>query len=369
MRKFISTCAGTGGSLREEAVRAKKADSACRELLSVTASGDEQAFAARETGLVTFGVAITNLCVQAYRPATRASIETIGKTRMITVTGYDRSLRQCRISKSCEWFSFCFVRAIEEDAPAETLIFIVDYIFTVYTVIITYMNLSVFGSYGPRSMEAFPLRQRNFAYARLSLLQALVKALRKSTFADIRVRDLCIAAEVSEPSFYNYFKEKDDILGYFVAFWGIELELATAHSKAGLAGLSAGFAHTARTAVAHPQLMKELLAYQARTDVPQRLRKLRPLSMAEKTLAFGTAPGLEKISPLGIRDWLARNVAVAIAKNELPKHTEVPSATIAFGAVFFGVAGLSAANEFKKLPALYAQTLQIVISGLRKRLR
>lgn len=259
------------------------------------------------------------------------------------------------------------ISAFSELPGLNNFIFIVDYIFTFYYINI--MNASVLGNYGTPAIENFPLRERNFAYARFSLLQALVKALRKSTFADIRVRDLCVAAEVSEPSFYNYFREKEDILGYFVAFWGIELELATAHFQAGLAGLSAGFAHTARTASAHPQLMKELLAYQARADVPQRLRKLKSLSMAEKTLAFGAAPGLEKISPLGIRDWLARNVAVAIAKKELPRQTDVSVAAIAFGAVFFGVAGLAAADEFKKLSAQYAQTLQIIINGLRKQLR
>ncbi|MBV6493308.1 MAG: hypothetical protein LDLANPLL_01324 [Turneriella sp.] len=224
----------------------------------------------------------------------------------------------------------------------------------------------VFGAYGKRDLQNISLRERKFAYARFSLLKELVDALEKKTFAEIRIRDLCAAAEISEPSFFNYFPEKDDLLNYFVALWGIELELFSQKNSPGLSALEAAFAHTGKTAILYPQLMKELLAYQARANVPERLKVLKELTLAEKILAFGCAPDLAEIAPHGIRSWLMQNVQSAILRRELPSHTNLHTAAIAFGAVFFGVAGLAAAENFARLPQQYADTLQIIISGLRK---
>lgn len=231
------------------------------------------------------------------------------------------------------------------------------------------MPSGIFGSYGPPKTDRFALRERKYAYARFSLLRALVSALQSHHFADVRIRDLCKAAEVSEPAFYNYFPEKDDLLGYFVAFWGIELDLASRAARPGIAALRCGLQRTGTTAEAHPRLMKELLAFQARADVPAHLLRLPPVTAAERVLAFGDAPGLENLSGAGIRQWLSRNVTAAIAGGELPRTTEAADAAIAFGAVFFGVAGLLAAAEFRGLSEQYLRNLEIVVQGIKNKRR
>jgi|GEM_PF-1681701 len=223
---------------------------------------------------------------------------------------------------------------------------------------------NVFRSFGPKKTADFSLRELGVARARFSLLQQLFVVLRRHSFAEIRIKDLCRAAEVSEPSFYNYFPEKDDILNYFVSLWSIELELITRRSAPGLTALKTGFMHTAKTAAAHPRLMKELLAYQARSNVPRRLTQLTPPSLAEKTLAFGLVENMDSIPSGGIRQWLSYRIRDIAEKGEFAAGTDLRDATITVGAVFFGVAGLCAADDFRSLQKQYIRSLDIVINGL-----
>ena len=75
----------------------------------------------------------------------------------------------------------------------------------------------------PIVFDALPLRQRKFARTKLALLDATLESLRSRSLDEVRVADLCAAADISPASFFNYFPQKADVLVYHVQLWSLEI--------------------------------------------------------------------------------------------------------------------------------------------------
>lgn len=225
------------------------------------------------------------------------------------------------------------------------------------------MQTTVFQRYAEEDLSEFSVRDIKYARARLGLLDALLEELQHSPIHQIRVRDLCRRAEVSESAFFNYYPQKDDLLFLFVRLWSIDAALFNRSTPSGLEMLRGFYNYTGRIAEQHPYLMKELLSYQARADIPGRAQFVPPLRPCEKVMVFGRVPGMENISDLGIRGLIQLGLTDAIRQGELPAM-DLEQAMISVGSVFFGVAGLLASRDFQGLLEAYARSLRIVFSGL-----
>ncbi|NUM42141.1 MAG: TetR/AcrR family transcriptional regulator [Leptospiraceae bacterium] len=215
-------------------------------------------------------------------------------------------------------------------------------------------------------MSHFTVREIKYAKSRLRLLHSLIKELKNKPASEIKIKDLCKKAEISEPSFYNYFPQKDDIFFYFVGLWSIELFLYSQKSKSGLDSIYQFFSYTGKTSELHPYLMKELLAYQARADILSRSKFVQPVTDAEKTITFGSVDGIEKISGDGLRTLIFQSLKKAVDDGELPRATNLDEVSMAVGGIFFGVAGLCASLNFKNLSTHYKNSLEIIFNGLAK---
>jgi len=229
------------------------------------------------------------------------------------------------------------------------------------------MSVNVFQKYAPEDLSEFSIREIKYARARFSLLNALFGELQKKPANEIKVKDLCRIAVVSEPSFYNYFPQKDDLFYYFVGLWSIDSYLYSIGTNSGLEALIKFYSYTGKVSEAHPYLMKELLAYQARANIPSRSKFVPAITHAEKVLAFGNVKGLEKIPGDGLRTLIFQNLKKAIENKELSKNTKLPEAALAVGGIFFGVAGLCASSDFENLSNHYTSSLKIVFDGLKKK--
>ena len=116
-------------------------------------------------------------------------------------------------------------------------------------------------------LQALGLRERKTARARLALLDAVVERLGDRSLESIPVKDLCAAAEVSEPSFFNYFPQKTDLLVYFIQLWSVDMGWRLSLRKPGSTARSAVedlFVETARQMDEGPGLMAEIFAFQAK---------------------------------------------------------------------------------------------------------
>jgi AcrR family transcriptional regulator len=155
------------------------------------------------------------------------------------------------------------------------------------------------------------------------------------------VRELCDAAEVSEATFFNYFKKKDDLLRYFIQIWTLEVQLVAdqrAGSDGGLAYVEAVFAHTAERIAENPRVMLEIIGHMALHGDPEAWEcEHVPLTFAERVQAFPELTDAAVTANECEVDAMFRAaVERAIEKKELPRKIDVDLAVGTLISLFFG---------------------------------
>jgi AcrR family transcriptional regulator len=186
-------------------------------------------------------------------------------------------------------------------------------------------------------LKAIPQKEKKFARTRLALLKALLDELREKSFDEIKIRDLCIRAEISEPTFYNYFPEKNHLLLYFIQIWSLEVSVYASRKKMDGSGyelLRSLFQYTAKKSRKNPRVIAEVIAFQAKTPPP---KSIPPLTLAERYLYFPGAENIESIPATGLDGLLERAIGTAIERGELAPDTNVQSLFMAIAALFFGI--------------------------------
>jgi AcrR family transcriptional regulator len=209
------------------------------------------------------------------------------------------------------------------------------------------------------------LRQRKFARTRLALARVLADALGEQTFAEVPVKRLCRAAEVSEATFFNYFPRKRDLMSYLAHLWVLELGWHVERASAAASGLQVVdklFAEVARTCERRPGVLAELLAWIARGGA---LNADLSIDALEKQLAFPDLEDIEQTPVKGIDAWLAPHLEVAISQGELPENTLMPLLLGALLSVLFGVPLTLLASDPARIASAYRQQLALVLAGIR----
>lgn len=81
------------------------------------------------------------------------------------------------------------------------------------------------------------------------------------------IKDLADLAEVSEPTFFNYFDSKLDMLVYFIQLWSIEMNSFAQSSElkcnSYIATIKDIFHKSSLQITSNPQLILEIIAFQA----------------------------------------------------------------------------------------------------------
>lgn len=209
------------------------------------------------------------------------------------------------------------------------------------------------------------LRQRKIAKAKLALLNAAIRALDHAPLETIRVRDLCAEAEVSEASFFNYFSQKNDLLVFFILLWSLEMAWQArrlGRESGGLAAIEGIFSLTAERIVQHPNVMAEIIAFQARTTGAV---TTAPLSVAERVVAFPDLEDTASLPTAGLQELLPPLFEQAVAAGELPRTTDRTRALVAAAAIFFAVPILLRGGDPQAIGPTYHDQLQLLWAGLR----
>ena len=215
----------------------------------------------------------------------------------------------------------------------------------------------VFGKYITEDTSGFSVREIKFARARLAVLQAFVEEISRKNYEEIRIKDLCREAEISEPSFYNYFPRKDDLFLYFISLWSVDVQLHCRSLLPGLDTIRELFCYTAEKSGKNPELLKQVIAYQARTNTSEAIKGITPVTLAEKTVVFGRVSGMEQLPDSGMGPVLFNNLSAAIENGELPSTVDAQAFTLILGALFFGVPVIMLHNEPEKLSIYYQHSL------------
>src|SRR5215207_9971922 len=155
------------------------------------------------------------------------------------------------------------------------------------------------------------LRERNFARLRLRVLAAVLELTAARPFAEVSVREICEAVEISQGTFFNHFPGKDAVLVYYIRLWGLR---AAARARAAVAegsgcdALRSVFAYTADEIEAHPNVMFEIITFVAQASAPP---APLPISRAERLLTFPDVPDIEALEPRPVGALLADAVDLA----------------------------------------------------------
>jgi AcrR family transcriptional regulator len=211
-------------------------------------------------------------------------------------------------------------------------------------------------------IDGIPLRQRKAAATRLALLEALLEALGRQGFDQLRVKDLCHRAAISEPTFFKYFPSKVDLLTYFLQLWSIETRCRAEREapSSGIEYLLVVFDAAAAAWTRHPRLMVEVFAHQLRAA--PRLGR-RPPSAAELRLRFPALEGtVVERPPLGPDELIQLGLQRALEVRELPGSTNLEAARQAIVALFYGVP--SAGARPREIRDAYRRSLHLLWLGL-----
>lgn len=214
-------------------------------------------------------------------------------------------------------------------------------------------------------LKALPLRQRKFAATKVGLWRETYERLQDTPFAALQVSELCEALQISQPTFFNYFPRKSDLLVYHIQLWSIA---ATWHARRlsgqreGLAFIEAMLDWTGQNLEANPHMMMEIISFQARR---REVVPIEPLTAAELLTAFPDLEGIEEVEPEWLDERLRKSLAVAKLKGELPPETDLDQAVVAIVSVFFGVPMIFGHSAPERIRGAYQSQLQLIWQGLR----
>ncbi len=214
--------------------------------------------------------------------------------------------------------------------------------------------------------NALPQRQKKFAKTKTALLNALLDELETKELSFIMIKDLTYKAEVSEPTFFNYFDSKQDMLVYFIQMWSIQMQhLASkvqAQSNSFVKAIKTIFIESAKDISAHPQIMLEIIAFHAgKTNT-----KAHQITVAEKWLFFEEIEGVEKIEGMGLESILPSLIAQAKANGELKNEVDEELLFLILSSLFFGTSLLVLKHDAKQLPALFEAELNLIFEKVVK---
>jgi AcrR family transcriptional regulator len=209
-----------------------------------------------------------------------------------------------------------------------------------------------------------PLRARNVARLRLRVLRAVLDLTAERSFADVSVREICEAVEVSQGTFFNHFPGKDAVLVYYINLWSLRAAArARAAAAAGPAwdALRAVFAYTADEIEAHPSVMLEIITLVAQAKAPP---APLPISRAERLLAFPDVADVEALEPRPIGALVAEAVELARARGELPPTTDAVLATRLLVGLFYGLPLATRRAGAAAIRPAYEAGLTLILAAL-----
>lgn len=206
-----------------------------------------------------------------------------------------------------------------------------------------------------------PLRQRKAAATRLALLDALHGELDQRGFGQIRVKDLCGHAAVSEPTFFKYFPSKVDLLTYDLQLWSVATQCrADAEApRSGIEYLLVLFDAAAACWARQPRLMAEVFAHQQRAAPA--LRQTPP-GVADLRLRFPDLAAAPERAPRSPAELIQIGLQRALEVRELPGSTNLEAAGQAIAGLFYGVpaSGVKPAE----IRDVYRRSLHLLWLGL-----
>lgn len=127
------------------------------------------------------------------------------------------------------------------------------------------------------------LREKKYATLKLKILDTFSQKLKSKSLADISVKEIAQALDISEMTFFNYFKSKKEVLIYYIELWSLQMQLSI-EAKTPLEAIYKIFEETAIMIEDNPNLFMEIVASMALQGMN---KKDIVITKAERVLRFG----------------------------------------------------------------------------------
>ena len=209
---------------------------------------------------------------------------------------------------------------------------------------------------------AITKREIKTAQNKQAILNGLLARMHNEPFDRIKISDLCNDATVSQASFYNYFPQKTDILIYYIQLWTVEMhwQISAKKNLTGLKAIEELFNDTAKVCAAQPQLLAEIVSFQAKS---LKTVQTSPLTEADKLVAYPNCEGIETVFVKDLTDLLSINIQQAINEKELPPCCDNATLIVALSSIFFSVPIIFNQSPLPEIQAAYRQQLSLFRHG------
>lgn len=217
------------------------------------------------------------------------------------------------------------------------------------------------------NLKDIPLRERKYAMNKLAIVDAAAMLLKEKTFAEIRVKELCSTAMMSEATFFNYFKKKSDLLLYISCLWMIELALATRvklGEKSGIRLINAVFDHTADKITEQPRLASEIFFFKAGLET---IPEPPDISIAERLLAFPDFIEAEHVQVMRLDAMLMDYLKLAVLRKELPVSINLKAVVTSLLSTYYGVPLFSGRISAGNIKNTYKQQVSLLMWAIQNK--
>jgi len=126
-------------------------------------------------------------------------------------------------------------------------------------------------------MNTLGHRELKKAKTKLECLSAMHTMSQNKSFKDIKVKDIASAVGITEMTFFNYFKTKDELLLYYMRMWCIDqMAVQIETPLKGYDAIHRIFIHTAHEIKTYPTIMLSLIGYIASLHEKPTLLTIEP---------------------------------------------------------------------------------------------
>ena len=208
-----------------------------------------------------------------------------------------------------------------------------------------------------------PQRQKKYARTKVALLNALLDELKSKPLSSIMIKELAFKAEVSEPTFFNYFESKQHMLIYFIQMWSIQMNALAkeceSQATSYLEIIKDIFRKASYDIVSNPQIMLEIISFQAQENP----KKPHNINDAEKWYFFQDVNDVENLNDMGLESILPPLIQKSIERGELDKTTDAQLLFLTLSSLFFGTSLLLLKSNPQALPSMLEKEIDLIFQG------
>ena len=200
----------------------------------------------------------------------------------------------------------------------------------------------------------FGKRVINKAQTRLNVLDTVYRLTDTSNFRDLKVKSIAEEIGITEMTFFNYFKKKEDILKYMMGIWALDLMvLQHRNPLTAETAIRRIFHHTAEQVKKHPRLMANFVASLLTSEIDP---MANDIEAADRFLLYPEAPELYEVKIPSGNEMLMQHLAEIDPARD---HTDtlVQLASCFYGDVIVAhTAGLD-------IGSLYSNSLDLILKN------